>query len=38
MELRRRLAARLLSEGRGIGEVARLVGATPSSVYRWKPV
>lgn len=38
LEVRRRLAARLLLEGRGIREVARLVGAAPASVYRWKQV
>lgn len=36
MEVRRRIAGRLLQEGKGVREVARLVGASPSSVGRWK--
>ena len=36
LEVRRRIAGRLLQEGRGVREVARLVGAAPSSVSRWK--
>jgi transposase len=36
LEARRRLAARLLAKGRGIREVARTIGAAPSSVKRWK--
>jgi len=36
LEVRRRIAAKLLQEGRGIREVARLVGASPSAVHRWK--
>ena len=36
LEVRRRLAGRLLLQGKGIREVARLVGAVPSSVQRWK--
>ena len=36
LEVRRRLGAKLLAEGKGIREVARLVGASPSSVARWK--
>lgn len=36
LEVRRRMAGRLLKEGKGIREVARLVGASPSSVERWK--
>lgn len=36
LEVRRRIAGKLLAEGRGIREVARLVGASPSSVCRWK--
>ncbi|MBI4758436.1 MAG: IS630 family transposase [Chloroflexi bacterium] len=36
MEVRRRIAGKLLLEGRGVREVARLVGAVPSSVSRWK--
>lgn len=36
LEARRRLAASLLTKGRGIREVARTIGAAPSSVKRWK--
>jgi transposase-like protein len=36
LEARRMRAAELLLEGRGIREVARLVKAVPSSVFRWK--
>jgi transposase len=36
LEVRRRLAGKLLSEGNGINPVARMVGASPSSVQRWK--
>lgn len=36
LEARRRLAANLLAKGRGIREVARTIGAAPSSVKRWK--
>jgi transposase len=36
LEVRRRLAGRLILEGKGIRKVARLVGASPSSVQRWK--
>jgi transposase len=36
LEVRRRIAAKLLQEGKGIREVARLVGASPSAVHRWK--
>jgi len=36
LEVRRRIAAKLLQEGRGIREVARLVGAAPSAVHGWK--
>jgi transposase len=36
LEARRRIAARLLAQGKGIREVARLVDASPSSVLRWK--
>ena len=32
LEMRRQIAAKLLQEGKGIREVARLVGASPSSV------
>ena len=35
MEARRLLAGRLLSQGKGISEVAREVGAAKSSVCRW---
>jgi len=36
LEYRRQLATRLLREGKGVNEVARLVDASPSSVSRWK--
>ena len=36
LEARRRLAASMLTKGRGIREVARTIGAAPSSVKRWK--
>ena len=36
LEVRRRIAAKLLDEGKGIREVARLVGASPSAVHGWK--
>ncbi len=36
LEARRRLAATMLAKGRGIREVARKIGAAPSSVKRWK--
>lgn len=36
LEVRRRLAASMLGKGRGIREVARTIGAAPSSVKRWK--
>ena len=36
LEVRRRIAAKLLQEGRGIREVARLIGASPSAVHGWK--
>jgi len=36
LEARRRLAASMLAKGRGIREVARAIGAAPSSVKRWK--
>ena len=35
LEVRRRIAGKLLQEGMGIREVARLVGASSSSVCRW---
>ncbi len=36
LEVRRQIAGRLLQEGRGIRVVARLVGASPLSVFHWK--
>jgi transposase len=36
LETRRRLAGTLLLEGRTIGEVAQIVGASASSVRRWR--
>jgi transposase len=36
LEVRRRLAVRMLSQGKTAGEVAELVGASLSSVKRWK--
>jgi len=36
LEARRRRAAALLGRGKGVNEVARLVGASSSSVSRWK--
>ena len=36
LEERRRMAARMLQAGKGVREVARLVGASPGSVSRWK--
>jgi transposase len=36
MEARRLVAGRLLQQGKGVREVARLVGASPSSVSAWK--
>ena len=36
LEMRRQIAAKLLQEGKGLREVARVVGASPSSVARWK--
>jgi transposase len=38
LETRRRLAGNLLLEGRTIGEVAQIVGASVSSVRRWRLV
>jgi len=35
LEARRRRAAELLGQGKGVNQVARLVGASPSSVSRW---
>lgn len=36
LEVRRQIAGRLCQEGMGIRQVARLVGAAPASVFRWK--
>ena len=36
LDVRRRIGGILLGEGKGVREVARLVGASPSSVSRWK--
>lgn len=36
LEVRRRLAIRLLQQKKGVREVARLVGASPGSVSRWR--
>jgi transposase len=36
LEFRRRLAVEHLREGKSINEVARIVKASPSSVWRWK--
>ena len=36
LEVRRRIAGKLLLEGKGVREVGRIVGASPSSVSRWK--
>jgi transposase len=36
LEARRRMAAKMLAKGQGIREVARTIGAAPSSVKRWK--
>jgi len=36
LEVRRRIAAKLLAEGMGIRKVARIVGVSPGSVLRWK--
>jgi len=35
LRIRRRDAARLLRQGKSQSEVARMVGASPSSVHRW---
>jgi len=35
LEVRRRLAIRLLQQGKGVRETARLVGASSGSVSRW---
>lgn len=36
LEARRLMAGRLLLEGKGVREVARLTGASPGAVSRWK--
>lgn len=36
LEVRRKIAIRLLEQGNGVRQAARLVGASPSSVLRWK--
>jgi transposase len=36
LEVRRRIGGKLLQEGKGVREVACLVGASPSLVSRWK--
>jgi len=36
LETRRMIAVRLLRQGKGVRETARLVGASSSSVVRWK--
>jgi len=36
LETRRMIAVRLLQQGKGVRETARLVGASSSSVVRWK--
>jgi transposase len=36
LQVRRQIAGKLLQAGKGVREVARLVGASPSSVSRWK--
>jgi len=36
LEARRRIAGRMLLQGKGVREVARLVGAAPSTVSGWK--
>jgi transposase len=36
LEVRRQNAGKLLQQGKGVREVARLVDAAPSSVSRWK--
>ncbi|MFN3471704.1 MAG: IS630 family transposase [Aquificaceae bacterium] len=36
LEMRRQIAARLLQQGKGVREMARLLGVSPSSVSRWK--
>ncbi len=36
LEARRMLGGTLLQQGKGISEVARLIGVTPTSVLRWR--
>ena len=36
LEVKRMIAGKLLLEGRGVSEVARLIGVSTSSVSRWK--
>jgi transposase len=36
LEMRRRIAARMLAQGESVREVAKAVGVTFTSVYRWK--
>jgi transposase len=36
LEMRRKIAARMLSQGKSVQEVAEAVGVTSTSVYRWK--
>ncbi|MGB9872774.1 MAG: IS630 family transposase [Anaerolineae bacterium] len=36
LEMRRMIGGKMLKEGRGVREVSRLTGASPSTVSRWK--
>lgn len=36
LEMRRMIGGKMLQEGRGVREVSRLTGASPSTVSRWK--
>jgi transposase len=36
LEMRRMIAVRMLQAGKGVREVSRLVGVSPTSVSRWK--
>ncbi len=36
LEMRRRIGGKLLQEGKGIREVSRWLGVSPSTVFRWK--
>ena len=38
LEIRREIAANMLESGKGIREVARMVKASPSTVFGWKQV